>query len=128
MAFKRYYQLAKPGIVYGNLMTVAAGFLLASKWHVKFGLLAATLIGMGLVMASACVFNNYIDREIDKKMARTKKRALVTKVISGRKALIYASALGVVGFLTLGLGSTWLVFSLALGALVFYVVIYGYAK
>src|SRR6266581_790040 len=95
---KTYYRLTKPGIIYGNVLTATAGFLLASKGHVDFWRLVATIAGISLVIASACVFNNYIDRGIDKKMARTKKRALVRGIISPQTALIYAVALGLMGF------------------------------
>jgi heme o synthase len=37
--FKSYYQLTKPGIIYGNAMAAVAGFLLASKGQVNFLLL-----------------------------------------------------------------------------------------
>ncbi len=69
-----YYLLTKPGIVLANLVTVAAGFLLASKGHMDMGLFLATLLGLAFIMASACVFNNYIDRPLDKKMERTRRR------------------------------------------------------
>ena len=68
--FKTYYQLTKPGIIRGNLITAAAGFLFAAKGIVDFKLFFATLLGVTLVIASGCVFNNYIDRDIDKKMKR----------------------------------------------------------
>lgn len=92
-----YYLLTKPGIILGNLITFSAGFLLASKGNIDGGLYVATLIGLACVMASACVFNNYIDRPIDKKMSRTRDRALVTGLISGRNAIIFAIVLGIIG-------------------------------
>ena len=49
-------------------------------------------------MASGCVFNNYIDRDIDEEMERTKKRALVTKTIPVVHALIFGTILGLLGF------------------------------
>ncbi len=125
---KAYYQLTKPGIIYGNLLNTAAGFLLVSKWHFGFGLLLATLGGTALVIASACVINNYIDRKIDVKMARTKKRALVTGSISGRSALAYASLLGLLGFVILGAYTNRLTFGLGVVALFTYVVLYGITK
>src|ERR1700690_3354562 len=94
---KKYYQLAKPGIVYGNVFTTIAAFLFASRWHFTLLLFAATVIGIALVIASACVFNNYRDRDIDRKMIRTKDRALVSGAISVKSALAYGAVLGCCG-------------------------------
>lgn len=80
------------------------------------------------MIASACVFNNYIDRDIDKLMARTKMRALAKGSVSGRSAIIYASLLGVAGFLVLAVYTNWLTVFLGILALVVYVVIYGFTK
>ncbi|MBA3815627.1 MAG: protoheme IX farnesyltransferase [Parachlamydiaceae bacterium] len=96
-----YYLLTKPGIIFGNLLTVAAGFLLASRGNIDLILFLATLLGLAFIMASGCVFNNYIDRPLDEKMSRTKNRALVTGLISGRNAIIFGIALGVIGNLIL---------------------------
>ena len=82
----------------GNLVTFAAGFLLASKGRFDIILFFTTLLGLALTMASACVLNNFIDRPIDKKMKRTKNRALVKGLISGRSALLFAALLGLAGF------------------------------
>ncbi|MGH7157188.1 MAG: heme o synthase [Candidatus Saccharimonadales bacterium] len=123
-----YYRLTKPGIIYGNLVTASAGFLLASQDHLYFLLLFEVLAGMSLVIASACVFNNYIDRGIDQKMDRTSKRALVIGQISGHAALVYASLLGTAGFLILAFFTNWLVFGIGLISIFFYVVLYGLAK
>ena len=123
-----YYNLTKPGIIYGNALTTLGGFLLATKFHFPLALLFATLGGISLVIASACVFNNYIDRDIDEKMARTKKRALVSGEIAGQSALIYASVLGIVGYLILVHYVNRLTAGIGLVAFVDYVVLYGYAK
>ena len=92
-----YYLLMKPGILLGNLITVAAGFLLASKGIWDFQLFFATLLGLAFIMASGCVLNNYIDRHLDKKMARTKNRALVTGRISPTNAILFALVLAALG-------------------------------
>ena len=125
---KEYYHLTKPGIIRGNLISTIAGFLLASKGQISVGLFVATLLGISLVIASACVFNNYIDRDIDHKMARTKKRALVSGAISGRHALIYASILGAGGELMLVIYTNWLTAVIALFGFAMYVVVYGIWK
>lgn len=128
MAIKTYYQLVKPGIVYSNAMAAAAGFFLASHGHVVVLRLLSLLIGTSLVVAAGCVFNNYIDRDIDKKMKRTKKRALVSGVISGTTALSYGAVLGLVGFGVLILGTNWLTVFVGLIGLFFYVVVYSLGK
>jgi protoheme IX farnesyltransferase len=94
---KEYYRLTKPGIVYGNLLTTLAAYLYASHWHIHWLNFLATLVGLGLVIASACVFNNYFDRDIDSKMGRTKDRALASGLISNEMALLYASILCLFG-------------------------------
>ena len=125
---KPYISLTKPGIIRGNLMTTAAGFLLASEDRIDLELLVATLTGITLVIASACVFNNYIDRDIDKKMARTKTRALVSGVVSGRNALIYATVLGLAGGGLLAMTTNLITLVLGIVAFFSYVVLYGVAK
>lgn len=123
-----YYLITKPGIVLGNLLTVAAGFLLASKGEIYFGLFLATLIGLGFIMASACIFNNYIDRPLDKKMERTKNRPLVTGIISTTNALIFATLLGLIGGLVLWLFTNPLTAAIAAFGFFVYVVLYSLWK
>ena len=122
---KNYYSLTKPGIIYGNGITVIGGFLLASKGMVDIGLLFFTLIGISLVIASGCVLNNYIDRDIDAKMERTKKRALVLKLVPEFHALIYAILLGFLGIKILVLFTNILTVLIALFGFFFYVVVYS---
>ncbi len=124
---KAYYHMIKPGIVRGNAITAAAGFLLASKDGFYLGNFIAMLAGISLVIASACVLNNYIDRGIDAKMERTKKRALVSGKISVQNAMIYAAVLGIGGLVSLSFTGL-LTISLALIGVFFYVVVYAVAK
>jgi protoheme IX farnesyltransferase len=123
--FKTYYQLTKPGIIYGNILTAAAGFFLASRGHLEPLLLVATLMGIALVMASGCVFNNYIDRDIDALMERTKNRALVLGLVSPYHALWYGAVLGILGAIILFLFTNILAGMTALFGLFAYVVLYS---
>ena len=97
MSLKHFIQITKPGIIFGNVLSVAGGFFLASKGHVDLAIFLAAMIGTSLVVASGCVFNNCIDRDIDLKMERTKNRVLVQGLISLKLALAYATVLGVAG-------------------------------
>lgn len=119
-----YYLLTKPGIILGNLITVAAGFLLASHGQINIWLLAETLIGLTFIIASACVFNNYMDRQVDKKMERTKRRALVIGLISERNAIIFAILLGIAGCFTLFLYTNLLTLLIAGIGFFVYVILY----
>jgi protoheme IX farnesyltransferase len=124
---RAYYELIKPGIVYSNVLTAAAGFLFAARGDFNFGVFAALIAGTSLIIASACVFNNYIDRGIDSKMARTRNRAIASGTISGRNALIYAAAIGSLGFAILT-RTNHLTLLVGIVAFVSYVVLYGIAK
>jgi protoheme IX farnesyltransferase len=97
MSLKHFIQITKPGIIFGNVLSVAGGFFLASKGHVDIVLFLAAVIGTSLVVASGCVFNNCIDRDIDVKMERTKNRVLVQGLVSVKLAFVYATVLGILG-------------------------------
>ncbi len=101
---------------------------MASHGTIDFWGLIAMLVGMSLVIASGCVFNNFIDRDIDAKMARTSKRALVTKTIPLRNALLYASLLGLAGLVVLVKYTNALTAWLGILGFIFYVFVYGLAK
>lgn len=125
---KTYYRVTKPGIVYGNVLTTIAAFLYASHGRIDGLLFGATVVGTALVIASACVSNNYLDRKIDAKMARTSTRALVQGTMSVRSALAFAGVLLVVGESLLGAFAGYPTALVAFFGYVMYVVVYGYAK
>ena len=118
-----FIQLTKPGILRSNLFIAFAGFWLASRWSIDWLLLIYVLVGTTLVVASSCVFNNYLDRDFDKKMARTSHRALPSGRISTRTVLLYGSVLGIAGVAALSL-THWLALLSALFGMFIYVVVY----
>lgn len=125
---KNYLMLTKPGIIFGNAVTAVAGFMLASKGHVDLLLFVAMLTGLSLIIGSACVFNNYIDRGIDVKMTRTKTRALAIGAVSVAPALMFASALGCSGALILALFTNVVALWMALAGFFVYVMLYSPCK
>lgn len=122
---KDYYFITKPGIIGGNAITAIAGFLLASRGDINWLILFATLAGLSLVVASGCVFNNYIDRDIDAIMERTKNRTMAQGRSSLRSALVYASVLGLTGLGILYFYTNFLAMAAALIGLFVYVVGYS---
>ncbi|WP_239349921.1 heme o synthase [Snodgrassella communis] len=122
---KPYLQVTKPGIIVGNLISVVGGFLLASKGSINDSLLILTLLGVSLVVASGCAFNNLIDRDIDPKMERTKNRVLVRGLASARVTFVLATILGITGFAVLYFGANPLAMWLSVMGFVVYVGVYS---
>ena len=125
---KDYYSLTKSGLIYGNLITVIGGFALGAAVAgdgINIILLVATLVGISFVMASGCVFNNIIDRDIDAKMDRTKDRALVTEKISESAATNFAIGLGLFGFFVLAVFANFLTLCVGLFGFFAYVFLYS---
>ncbi len=69
---KTFYRLTKPGIIYGNALPALAAYIFGSPGAVDVAGLCLMLLGLSLIVGSACVFNNYADRAIDARMERTK--------------------------------------------------------
>ncbi|RWZ78893.1 MAG: protoheme IX farnesyltransferase [Candidatus Microsaccharimonas sossegonensis] len=126
---RSYVQLIKPGITLSNTLTGIAGFFLAaSTVPLNVLVLVGVIFGVALIIASACVFNNVLDRKIDTRMKRTKKREVANGVINVYKALVFGSVLGVIGFVTIIILTNVLTFFLGVIAFFWYIVVYGYAK
>ena len=124
--FRAYLQLAKPGIVAGNLISVSGGLLLASRGEVLWPRIALILVGVALLIASGCALNNVIDRDIDAVMSRTRLRPMAQKIIGVRAALIFAAILGVSGVgLLYGVTRHWLAPLLMLAGYAAYVGLYS---
>ncbi|RSL30405.1 protoheme IX farnesyltransferase [Salibacterium salarium] len=106
-SWKDYVTLAKMGIVNSNLVTVFAGLFLASAYTdfqliQNMHILILTLVGAGLVMAGGCTLNNYIDRDIDPVMERTKERPTVTGRLKPSNVLIAGLLEAALGIMILG--------------------------
>lgn len=125
---KTYYMLTKPGIIMGNVITMAAGFALASQGRFDYLLFLETLLGLGFVIASAGVFNSYLDRAADAKMSRTKDRPLVKGTISSQSALLFATLLGLIGVSILGVFTNLLTVFVAFTGFFVYLVLYAFWK
>lgn len=122
---RKYYELTKPGVLYGNALTTVAGFLLASRGSFDPALFLSTVVGSTLIIASATTINNYLDRDIDQLMTRTKNRALVSGRVKPRNALVFGVMLGILGTVLLILRVNWLVAVIGLVGFIDYVFLYG---
>jgi protoheme IX farnesyltransferase len=109
------------------LVSTLPAMVLAAKGLPDFGLVIATIIAGTLAAGSANAFNMVIESDLDKLMARTSKRPIVTGVISKANATIFATVIGIFSLFLFWIFTTPLATGLALVAIVFYVVVYTMA-
>ncbi|NNU89282.1 heme o synthase [Anoxybacillus sp. CHMUD] len=104
--FKDVLAVVKIGIVNSNLITTFTGLWLAlhftgkgflSNLHIVF----FALIGSALVIAGSCALNNFIDRDIDHLMERTKNRPTVSGSVEPKRVLWFGILLVAVGTISL---------------------------
>lgn len=106
------------------LVTTTLGFLLGSGAHGSYGLLLLTLVGVGSATGGAAVLNNYLERDFDAKMSRTRKRALPAGLIEPNRALSFGLGLVLAGVLLLAVEVNLLAGFLVLLAAFLYVLVY----
>lgn len=111
--------------MYGNVLTAVAGFFLAARGNVDWALFLETIAGITLVVSSACALNNYLDRDIDRQMERTKARPSVTGTVSVTGTIVYVIVLGLLGFAILTYWTNWFVVAVGVVGFVTYVWFYG---
>ncbi len=99
-----YLTMTKPRAMLVVLVTTAAGWFLAARGGLDWGLLVHLLIGTGLSGGGSIVLNQFLERDHDRRMKRTAGRPLPSGLIRPRAALIYGIALSVVGTAWLALG------------------------
>jgi protoheme IX farnesyltransferase len=109
------------------LVSTLPAMVLAAKGLPSFGLTIITIVAGTLAAGSANAFNMVIESDLDKLMARTSKRPIVTGLISKSNAAIFATAIGILSLLLFWVYTTPLATLLALIAIVFYVVVYTIA-
>lgn len=119
-----YINLMKPHVTILLLGTTVAAMAIADRGFPSLGLVLATLLGGAMAAGSANSLNCYIDRDIDQIMGRTQRRSLPAGKVSARNALIFGIALGIGSFAVLTIFVNLLSAGLALGAILFYVIIY----
>ena len=122
-----YLDLMKLRVVELLLVSTLPAMVLAAKGLPSFGLALATIFAGTLAAGSANAFNMVIESDLDKLMARTSKRPVVTGQISKKNATVFATLIGVLSLILFWVFTTPLATLLALIAIVFYVVVYTMA-
>ena len=124
LALGPYLELTKPRIVTMVLVTTTIGFLLGARGSVSGSLLALTLLGTALAAGGSSALNNYLERELDGRMNRTKGRSLPSGRMDPMNALFFGVALVLSGVLLLAWRVNLLTGFLVLLTAFLYVLVY----
>ncbi len=98
--FRDLMALVKIGIVGSNALTALAGFALAAVGEgspVPWGRGTLAVVGTSLLVGGSCAINNWMDRDIDARMERTRKRPTARGAVSAFQALGMGAGLGAAG-------------------------------
>ncbi|HEU5316733.1 MAG TPA: heme o synthase [Chloroflexota bacterium] len=120
-----YVALTKPRVIVLLEVPTLAAMMVAGPALPSLELVLVTLLGGALAAGGAAAINCYLDRDIDALMGeRTRQRPIPAGVVSAREALLLGLGMGVLSFGLLAWRANLLAAALALGALLFYVVVY----
>src|SRR5437899_2916304 len=90
-------ELTKPRITSLVLLTTLVGFYMGSRSGVNLLLLFHTIVGQGLVASVASALNEYLERDLDARMIRTRNRPLPDGRLLPGEALIFSAVISIAG-------------------------------
>jgi len=99
--FKAYLSMTKPGILMMVLVTTALGYYFADQGFHQPLVLLWTLLGSAFSCGGATVLNQYLERDVDALMQRTKRRPIPMGIISPAEALGFGTVLILMGLIIL---------------------------
>lgn len=123
-SLRDYVALAKPRIIVLLLVTALGGMFLAARAVPDVQLILLVLGAGALAAGGANALNQYLERDIDERMTRTRSRPVVSGRIQPRQALAYGIALNVIAFVLFVTLVNPISAVLTLGATLFYVLVY----
>ncbi len=120
---RAYVRLTKPRLMWLLCLVAGAGMALAGGRQLAVETVALTLGGGVLSIGASGTFNHVLEREKDKKMARTDDRPVATDRIPPRNALAFGLVLAAASLAAFAAVNLLTAF-LGLTAIVFYSVVY----
>ena len=123
-AWREYLALTKPKVSLLIVFTAIVGMVLASPGMVPLPALVFGTLGIAMASACAATLNHILDRRIDQKMARTRRRPLATGSLRAGQALGFAGVLCLGSMMVLWLSVGSLCALLTFGSIIGYAVIY----
>ena len=118
-----YYELTKPRLSFLSVLTAVIGYLAVNP-NRDFGILTSLLLGTSLCAGGAATLNQWLERDADAKMVRTKDRPIAAGRVAPLYALIYGLVLSVAGCSLLYFGANPLAGLLSAATVASYVLLY----
>jgi protoheme IX farnesyltransferase len=120
---RNYMELTKPGITRMVVLTSAVGFFLASP-RLDVAAMLNALLGIALAASGCNAINQYVERDLDARMHRTRQRPLPSGRVSAQNAFVFSWGLFLAGLSYLFAFSNPLTAVLVASTLVSYIFIY----
>lgn len=96
-----FLELTKPRVVLMVLLTTFAGFYLGSEATTGYFRLIETLVGTALAAGGTLALNQFLEREADALMERTRRRPLPAGRVQPTEALVFGVLVTLAGLLIL---------------------------
>lgn len=124
VGWRAWLELTKPRIVLLMLVTCLSAMVVAAGGLPDLALLATTIGGLALVIGGASTINHVLDRDLDRRMERTRLRPVAVGTISAAAATVFGLALALIGSVILFLYISPLTAACALFGGAFYDLVY----
>ena len=119
-----FFELMKPRVMSLVVFTTLVGMYMSPyQLHPVLSLIVLLSIAMGA--GSAGAINQWVDRDIDKIMLRTKERPIPSGRVDPAEAITFSLVMSLISVILLGLSSNWLAAFLLAFTIFFYAVIYS---
>lgn len=119
-----YFELTKPRLTALVILTTWLGFAFAARPMKYDALFWHALIGSWLVASGAAALNEYLERDLDAKMKRTRQRPLPMNKLSPTSALVFGVAISTIGIFELAFFVNSLTAALSMASLFSYLLLY----
>lgn len=119
-----YLALTKPRIIALLLAVTLVPMFVATDTPPSFTLIWWTMLGGFLAAGGANALNQYLDRDIDHVMTRTRRRPIPAGRMHPTQVLLFGLGLSALSFVQLWLTTNLLTALLALSGILYYVLIY----
>ncbi|HNQ94039.1 MAG TPA: heme o synthase [Anaerolineales bacterium] len=122
---KDLFALTKPLIVGLLLITTYGGLVIGMKAIPSFSLTFWTLLGGALAAGGSGALNQYIDRELDRRMQRTAKRPMADGRLTDAEGLAFGLGMSLISYYLLACFVNDLAALLSLAGIAYYVILYS---